>query len=203
MNRYNLDLDDTEFKLIRERSRKRRRPNKAKHTISKRERAALKKWEMEIIKEYEKANEKTKRKKSCKKQPLIKTLYAIKKPKTSSRKKRRSTKAVQNPEEQKKESVEPVVAAESSSASTEPTEPTVSPASTESTEPTVSPPASTEETVAKPAEEQPSENKTVLSSMAESLGISSSNQEQAEKPATTEAKTGGKRKRKGCKKGGK
>ena len=202
MNRYNLDLDDTEFKLIRERSRKRRRPNKAKHTISKRERAALKKWEMEIIKEYEKANEKTKRKKSCKKQPLIKTLYAIKKPKTS-RKKRRSTKAVQNPEEQK-ESVEPVVAAESSSASTEPTEPTVSPpASTESTEPTVSPPASTEETVAKPAEEQPSENKTVLSSMAESLGISSSNQEQAEKPATTEAKTGGKRKRKGCKKGGK
>jgi len=201
MNR-NLDLD-TEFKLIRERSRKRRRPNKAKHTISKRERAALKKWEMEIIKEYEKANEKTKRKKSCKKQPLIKTLYAIKKPKTSSRKKRRSTKAVQNPEEQK-ESVEPVVAAESSSASTEPTEPTVSPpASTESTEPTVSPPASTEETVAKPAEEQPSENKTVLSSMAESLGISSSNQEQAEKPATTEAKTGGKRKRKGCKKGGK
>jgi hypothetical protein len=199
MDRYDLDLDDTEFKLIRERSRKRRRPKKVQHTISKRERAALKKWEMEIIKEYEKANEKTKRKKSCKKQPLIKTLYAIKKPKTS-RKKRRSTKAVQNPEEQK-ESVEPVVAAKSSPTSTEPTEPTVSPP--EPTEPTVSPPESTEETVAKPAEEQPSENKTVLSSMAESLGISSSNQEQTEKPPTTEAKTGGKRKRKGCKKGGK
>ena len=204
MDRYeDLDLDDTEFRIIREHSRKqRRRPKKAHHTISKRERAALKKWEMEIIKEYEKANEKIKRKKSCKKQPLIKTLYAIKKPKTSRRKRRSSKTAT---EEKSESSQEPVAVPV----------PVPVPEVAETPEPTVSPtpevevaanetPAQSEETVSKPVEETP-ENKTVLSSMAETLGLSASSPEEKE-PKSAEPKTGGKRRgsrRNKNKKGGK
>lgn len=204
MNRFeNLELDSTEFKIIREQSKKRRRrPQKAHHTISKREKAALKKWEMEIIKEYEKANEKIKRKKSCKKQPLIKTLYAIKKPKTS-RRKRRSSKT--GTEEKSESSQEPVAVPVPVPEVAETPEPTVSPTPEVEVEVAANEtPAQSEETVSKPVEETP-ENKTVLSSMAETLGLSASSPEEKE-PKTAEPKTGGKRRgsrRNKNKKGGK
>jgi hypothetical protein len=219
MNRFetvdmDLDLDDTEFKIIREQSKKRRRGHKkAQHTISKREKAALKKWEMEIIKEYEKANEKIKRKKSCKKQPLIKTLYAIKKPKTSRRKRRSlKVKTEEQPEsesESESSSQTNTVPAITTTAAVAPA--AVAPAAVEAVtaetqEPAVTTPASEPESEpvveSKPTEEPASENKTMLSSMAESFGFSPS-QEEKGTTESPEPKTGGKRKSSKAKKGGK
>jgi hypothetical protein len=210
MNRFetvDMDMDDTEFKIIREQSKKRRRGHKkAQYTISKREKAALKKWEMEIIKEYEKANEKIKRKKSCKKQPLIKTLYAIKKPKTS-RRKRRSSKAKteEQPESESSSQTNAVPAITTTAAVVAPAAVEAVTAETQE-EPTVTTPASEPEPVieSKLAEEPAAENKTMLSSMAESFGFSPSSEEKGT-TESPEPKTGGKGKRKSskAKKGGK